>query len=203
MDRDLTDKQRAVLEAIQEFWGRTGVAPSLADLAAKLQVSRATVHEHLGLLKQKGYLDHIVGAGRTWRPTAAVPQGSVRRVPLVGRVAAGQPILAAENIEGWVTVESAPEGSDYFALRVRGDSMIDGGILDGDTVIVRQQAVAEDGDIVVALVGEEEATVKKLKRCGERVQLVAMNCAYQPIDLPAERVRIQGKVVGLQRSMHP
>jgi len=108
---------------------------------------------------------------------------------------------SSENIEGWVTVESAPEGSDYFALRVRGDSMIDGGILDGDTVIVRQQAVAEDGDIVVALVGEEEATVKKLKRCGERVQLVAMNCAYQPIDLPAERVRIQGKVVGVRRSL--
>lgn len=201
MDRDLTDKQRAVLEAIQEFWDRTGVAPSLADLAARLQVSRATIHEHLGLLKQKGYLEHIERAGRTWRPKAAVPHGSLRRVPIVGRVAAGQPILAAENIEGWVAVEDAPEGADYFALRVRGDSMIDGGILDGDMVIVRQQAVAEDGDIVVALVAEEEATVKKLKKCGERVQLVAMNRAYQPIDLPAESVRIQGKVVGVRRSL--
>ena len=201
MDRDLTDRQRAVLEAIQEYWGSTGVAPSLADLAAKLEVSRATVHEHVGLLRDKGHLDHVVGIGRTWRPKAVVLPGSMRRVPLVGRVAAGQPILAAENIEGWVAVEDVPEGSDYFALRVRGDSMIDGGILDGDTVIVRHQAVAEDGDIVVALVGEEEATVKKLKRCGERVRLVAMNHAYQPIDLPAERVRIQGKVVGVRRSL--
>jgi len=201
MDRDLTDKQRAVLEAIQEFWGRTGVAPSLADLAATLGVSRATVHEHIGLLKDKGHLDHIVRAGRTWRPKAAVPPGSMRRVPLVGRVAAGQPILAAENIEGWIAVEEVPEGAAYFALRVHGDSMIEGGILDGDTVIVRQQVVAEDGDIVVALVDEEGATVKKLKKCGERVQLVAMNHAYQPIDLPAERVRVQGKVVGLRRRM--
>jgi len=201
MDRELTDRQRAVLEAIQEYWGRTGIAPSLADLAARLGVSRAPIHEHVGLLRDKGFLDHVVGIGRTWRPKAAVPTGSVRRVPLVGRVAAGQPILAAENIEGWVAVEDAAEGADCFALRVRGDSMVDGGILDGDTVIVRQQAVAEDGDIVVALVGEEEATVKKLKKCGERVQLVAMNRAYRPIDLPAENVRIQGKVVGVRRSL--
>jgi repressor LexA len=122
-------------------------------------------------------------------------------VPLVGRVAAGQPILAAENIEGWLAVEDVPEGANYFALRVRGDSMIEGGILDGDTVIVRQQAVAEDVDVVVALVGDEEATVKKLKKCGERMQLVAMNRAYQPLDVPADRVRIQGKVVAVRRSL--
>jgi repressor LexA len=201
MDHALTDRQRAVLEAIQAFWGRTGVAPSLADLAATLGVSRATVHEHVGLLKKKGHLDHIERAGRTWRPKAAVLPGNLRRVPLVGRVAAGQPILAAENVEGWIAVEDAPEGVDFFALRVRGDSMIEGGILDGDTVIVRHQAIADDGDIVVALVGEEEATVKKLRKDGARVQLVAMNRTYPPIDLPAERVRIQGKVVGLRRRL--
>jgi len=201
MDRDLTEKQRAVLVAIEEYWSRAGVAPSLADLASALQVSRATVHEHVIILKRKGHLEHIERAGRTWRPKAAVPHGNMRRVPLVGRVAAGQPILAEENIEGWIAVESLPGGADYFALRVRGDSMIEAGILDGDTVIVRQQAVAEDGDIVVALIGEEEATVKKLRRHGEHVQLVAMNRAYAPIDEPAARVRIQGRVVGVRREI--
>ena len=200
MAQELTDKQKKVLKMVQAYWTEFSVSPSLADLAAKLGVRRSTVHQHLLALKKKGYLEHMEGAGRTWRPTAE-PASNTLKIPLVGRVAAGLPILAKENIDDWITVGDLAASDQHFALRVCGDSMIEGGILDGDIVIARQQQVAENGDIVIALVNDNEATVKKFHREGDTVRLLAMNPKYQPIVLRGDRIQIQGKVVGLRRRL--
>jgi len=176
----LPSRQQAVLEVIQTFWQEHGVAPSLADVARTLGVSRQTIHEHFRALQRKGLLDNLDGVARSWRPTTP-HQKETSRVPIVGQVAAGQPIFAEENIEGWITVDNARPSDTLFALHVCGDSMIDAGILDGDLVVVRQQQDANDGDIVVALVDDETATVKKLRRSGGEVRLLAMNPAYDPI----------------------
>jgi len=201
MAQGLTDKQRGVLEAIRAFWDAHGVSPSLMDLAAYLGVQPPTVHQHVRALKRKGYLEHVAGRSRSWRLAGRVPQESSRRIPVVGRVAAGQPILAQENVEGFITVDNVKQHDTLFALRVKGRSMVDGGILDGDLVIVRQQPTADEGDIVVALVHGEEATVKKFHRRHRHVVLVPMNCEESPIFVRGDHVHIQGKVIGVWRSM--
>lgn len=201
MAQEPTDKQREVLAAIEQYSEEFGVAPSLADLAAALGVSRATVHEHIGGLKRKGYLANVDGVGRSWRSTLRGSSTS-RRIPIVGRVAAGAPILAQENIEGWLTIDGTSEHDTLFALRVQGDSMIDAGILDGDLVIVRQQEAANDGEIIVALIDDQEATVKKLQRDNGQVRLVAMNRKYDPIVVsPPQTLRVRGRVIGVRRDL--
>lgn len=200
MMSSLPPRQLNVLQVIQSYWHEHGVAPSLADIAQALGLSRQTVHEHVQALRKKGYLDHVEGVGRSWKPTETAEPDS-RRIPVVGRVPAGQPVFAHEDIEGWITVDDAPASVTLFALRVRGDSMTGAGILDGDLVVVRQQGAADSGDVVVALVDDEDATVKKLERQGGMVRLVAMNPAYEPIEAPGERVRVLGKVVGIRRDL--
>jgi repressor LexA len=150
-------------------------------------------------IKRKGALVHVEGQSRSWRPTSVVSGHAERRIPIVGQVAAGAPLLAQENIDGWLTVSNVREGQTVFALHVRGDSMTGAGILDGDLVIVRQQPVAEDGDIVLALIDEQDATIKRLRRHGDRVTLQPENPAHEPLTLPADRVQLQGKVIGLRR----
>ena len=202
MPHPLPSRQQAVLEVIQAFWQEHGVAPSLADVARTLGVSRQTVHEHFRALQRKGLLDNLDGVARSWRPTTPAPEDT-SRVPVVGQVAAGLPIFAEENIEGWITVDDARPSDTLFALHVRGDSMIDAGILDGDLVVVRQQDTADDGDIVVALVDDESATVKKLQRQDGDVRLLAMNPAHPPLTVAGDRVRIQGRVIGVRRDLRP
>jgi repressor LexA len=201
MVQGLTDKQREVLEAIQAFWDEHGVSPSLLDLADHLGVQPPTVHQHVHALKNKGYLEHIAGRSRTWKPAAGVPQEGTRRVPVLGRVAAGAPILAQENVEGYITVDDVKPHDTLFGLRIVGESMIDGGIFEGDVVIVRQQATANEGDIVVALIRGEDATVKKFHRQHRHVVLVPMNCRLSPTVVPGDHVHIQGKVIGVWRRM--
>lgn len=135
------------------------------------------------------------------RPVAGEWCSESTRVPIVGRVAAGEPVFAQENIEGWIVVDDMPAIAPLFALRVRGDSMTGAGILDGDLVVVRQQSDADDGDTVVALVDDEDATVKRIKRRGGMIHLVAMNPAFGPIVVSGDRVRVQGKVVGVRRNL--
>ena len=201
MAQEPTDKQREVLAAIEQYSEEFGVAPSLADLGAALGVSRATVHEHIGGLKRKGYLANVDGVGRSWRSTLRGSSTS-RRIPIVGRVAAGAPILAQENIEGWLTIDGTSEHDTLFALRVQGDSMIDAGILDGDLVVVRQQEAANDGDIVVALIDRQDATVKKLERDAGTVRLVPMNSKHDPIVIsPPRTLHVQGRVIGVRRDI--
>jgi repressor LexA len=199
---DLTPRQEAILEFIRRAVADRGYPPSVREIgeAVGLQ-SPSSVHAQLAGLAEKGYLAKDADRPRALRVKA--PGGNatpvrVREVPVLGRIAAGAPLLAEQNVEDTIAVdeEFATRGN-LFALHVRGDSMIGAGIFDGDTVIVREQASAEEGEIVAALVDEEEATVKRLSRKGGKVRLLAENDAYDPI--VADQVRVLGKVVAVFR----
>ena len=204
--RGLTKRQQLVLEFIQESIQENGFPPTLREIGAHFGIrSTNGVNDHLLALQRKGYLRRQDMKSRALRPTASAT-GVPREVPLVGRVAAGQPLLAIENLEGTLRVDSSllpGEGGNYFALRVRGESMIGAGILDGDIVFVRQQEEAASGTIVVAMVGDE-ATVKTLYRDGERLRLQPSNPAVAPIVVGRDdgrTLRILGIVVGVYRKV--
>jgi repressor LexA len=204
---DLTKRQQEIFDFIKRYSAKNGYPPTVRDIGKAVGLaSSSTVHAHLANLEKLGLLrrdptkpraiellDRAVESMRS----AVRPAG----VPLVGSVAAGQPILAEENIEEYVDVPAAAGGEDGdFVLRVRGDSMIDAGILEGDFVVVRPQEVAADGEIVVALVGEEaEATVKRFFHEADHVRLQPENQTMEPIR--SKDVRVLGKVVGLYRSV--
>jgi repressor LexA len=201
--RELTRRQEQVLDFIRSEIHRQGYPPSVREIGEAVGLSSSsTVHSHLSALETKGFIRRDPSKPRAlevldFRDTeAAIDYGRVRAVPLVGQVAAGEPILAAENIESTMSlpVEMADEAT--FILRVRGDSMIDAGILDGDHIVVRQQTAASNGDIVVAMI-EDEATVKRFYREADRVRLQPENATMEPIY--ATDVQILGKVVALFR----
>ena len=204
--RGLTKRQQLVLEFIQESIQQNGFPPTLREIGAHFGIrSTNGVNDHLLALQRKGYLRRQDMKSRALRPTASAG-GVPREVPLIGRVAAGQPLLAIENLEGTLRVDEGLLPGDsgrYFALRVRGDSMVGAGILDGDIVFVRQQEEASSGTIVVAMVGDE-ATVKTLIREGERLRLQPANPAVAPIVMGREdgrTLRILGAVVGVYRKL--
>jgi repressor LexA len=207
--RELTERQREVLGFIRTFTGRHGVPPTVREIGAKFQVTPRAAFDHLRALERKGALQRRVSAGRTSRAlTIAGPAtGGYHAVPILGRIAAGLPLLAEENREGDLPVAASAlpgGGEDVFALRVRGESMIDAHICDGDLVLVRRQESAQPSDIVVALLGhggDEEATVKRYFRDGERVVLKPEHPTMAPIVVdPREReVRVLGKVIGVLR----
>jgi repressor LexA len=210
--RELTGRQREVLAFIRSFTTRHGVPPTVREIGDKFKVTPRAAFDHLRALERKGMLQRRHSAGRTSRALTLTESGAgagFRAVPVLGRVAAGAPLLAAENREGELPFASTAlpnGGEDVFALRVRGDSMIDAHICDGDLVLVRRQETAQSNDIVVAMVvseatGEGEATVKRYLRDGARVVLKPENPTMSPIVLdPKERgLRILGKVIGLLR----
>ncbi|MBI5502149.1 MAG: transcriptional repressor LexA [Deltaproteobacteria bacterium] len=204
--RGLTKRQQLVLEFIQESIQENGFPPTLREIGAHFGIrSTNGVNDHLLALQRKGYLRRQDMKSRALRPTASAGSAP-REVPLIGRVAAGQPLLAIENLEGTLRVDATLLPGDsgrFFALRVRGDSMIGAGILDGDIVFVRQQEEAASGTIVVAMVGDE-ATVKTLIREGERLRLQPANPAVTPIIVGRDdgrTLRILGAVVGVYRKL--
>ncbi len=206
--RELTDRQRQVLEYIRAEIHRRGFPPSVREIGAAVGLSSSsTVHSHLAALEAKGFIRRDPSKPRAlevfdYRDTErAVDYGQVHAVPLVGQVAAGQPILAAENIEATLPLPAELASEDTFILRVRGESMIDAGILDGDFVVVRQQRTADNGDIVVAMI-DEEATVKRYFREGSRIRLQPENPSMEPIyaDQHAD-FAVLGKVVALFRRL--
>ena len=168
-----SDKREKIMEFLREFTAQNGYAPSIREImqAVGLQ-STATVHYHLKSLNESGEISIDGGKNR------AISVVQTKGVPIIGVVTAGQPILAVENIEGYIPWE---QDEECFALRVRGDSMIEAGIFDGDKVIVRPQQTADHGQIVVALL-EDEATVKRLHRKDGEIWLMPENPAYQPIN---------------------
>ena len=211
--RELTGRQREVLGFIRTFSARNGVPPTVREIGDKFRVTPRAAFDHLRALERKGMLQRRPSAGRTSRALTlaegAGPQAD-RTVPILGRIAAGQPILAVENREGEIPIAASAlqnRGEDVFALRVHGESMIDAHICDGDLVLVRRQDSAQPNDIVVALVesgaGDDEATVKRFQRDGERVVLKPEHPTMAPIVVdPRERsVRILGKVIGLLRGI--
>jgi repressor LexA len=179
---------------MRSYWSAHGVPPSISILAKQIGSSKATTYEHLLALKKKGFLDHIERAGRTWRLNS-------QSIPLLGRVAAGVPILAAENVDEYIEFNAPSMHDSYFALRVFGESMIDAHILNGDIVILRKQCTAQNGDIVVAMVDNEEATVKEFQNRNEHICLVAKNPSFKTLELEPERVQILGKVVEIRRKI--
>ncbi|HEY3099992.1 MAG TPA: transcriptional repressor LexA [Methylomirabilota bacterium] len=208
--RELTGKQREVLAFIRTFVGKHGLPPTVREIGDRFKVTPRAAFDHLRALERKGALQRRPSAGRTSR--ALTPAEPVARtshaVPILGRVAAGQPLFASENREGELHIAPASlpgRGEDLFALRVRGDSMISAHICDGDLVLVRRQDSAAPNDIVVALVesesGEGEATVKRFSREGERVVLKPEHPTMAPIIVDPRHtpVRILGKVVGVLR----
>lgn len=208
--RELTARQGEVLGFIRAFIARHGLPPTVREIGDKFKVTPRAAFDHLRALERKGMLERRASAGRTSRalmPRDTPRPGAYRSVPVLGRIAAGQPLLAEENREGELPVAAAAlpgRGEDVFALRVRGDSMIEAHICDGDLVLVRRQDSAQPNDIVVALVQSasgDEATVKRFFRDGPRVVLKPEHPTMTPIVVdPREReVRILGKVVGLLR----
>ena len=193
---DLTPRQRQILAMIREWVDEHGYPPTMREIAAAVGLaSPSSVAHQLDVLKEKGYLKR----GSRGSRAVDVRTGSDAdvRVPLLGAIAAGTPILADEQVEDELTLPFSLVGrGPLFALRVKGDSMIDAAICDGDLVVVRQEQTADNGDIVAALL-DGEATVKVLRRTPEGVQLVPRNEAYSVI--PADDATILGKVVSVLR----
>ncbi|MGE0795101.1 MAG: transcriptional repressor LexA, partial [Acidimicrobiia bacterium] len=208
-DDELTDRQRAILDFIVAEQRDRGFPPSVREIGEAVGLtSPSTVHSHLATLQRRGYLLRDPSKPRAievrYDPAsgATMDRRPVHHIPLVGDVAAGTDVLASENVEELVPVPADFTGEGtLFMLRVRGDSMIDAGILDGDHVVVRQQAEARDGDIVVAGIPGEEATVKTFRREADEIVLLPSNTRLTPLRFPADEVTVFGKVVTVLRRL--
>jgi repressor LexA len=198
----LTKRQKEILDFLEEFLDENGYPPSFEEIAHHFgYTSLATVHEHLENLKQKGYIRKSYNASRS---IELVPMGlrvAAVELPLLGQVAAGQPIEAIEDQETVAVPEDfLARGGQHYVLRVSGNSMIDEQIRDGDYVIVNSRNTAHNGEMVVALVHGDSATVKKFYREGDgRVRLQPANVTMQPMYFRGDDVRVQGIVVGVIR----
>ena len=206
---DLTKRQQEIYDFIRKYSAKYGYPPTVRDIGKAVGLaSSSTVHAHLANLEKIGRLRRDPSKPRAIELLDKAMDAAVEGVrsivspdslPLLGSVAAGQPILAEENIEEYVPVPSFAGGGDGdYLLRIRGDSMKDAGIVEDDLVVVHQQDTAQQGDIVVALLGEE-ATVKRYFRESGRIRLQPENAAMEPIY--AKHVRILGKVVGVFRAL--
>lgn len=210
----LSRMQQKVYDYLQGFIADRGYPPSVREIGEALDLrSPSTVHFHLKHLAELGYIEKDAGKGRAitlTRPAAPAPQPALsaaapapaeeeprrNQIPVLGHVAAGSPILAEECVEDYLTFDTGGRDGEFFALRVRGYSMKDAGILPDDLVVVQQQPTAQNGEIVVALLGEE-ATVKRLKRQNGRVWLMPENEEFSPID--GTEAQIMGRVRAVVR----
>ena len=203
MNNSLSEKQQNVLEYLKQSIDEKGYAPSVRDICKDVGIkSTSTVHAYLKKLTALGFIEMDNTISRSIRlpePIRQLGGSDLVEVPIVGQVAAGSPILAQENIEDTFTVSSAyTKNSTVFMLKVKGDSMIEAGILEGDLILVKQQATANNGDIVVAVM-EDEATVKTYYKEKDRIRLQPENSTMDPI-IVYEDIIIAGKVIGLFRS---
>jgi repressor LexA len=205
----LTPRQRQILEIIESYMRDRGYPPSVRDIGEAVGLtSPSTVHTHLKALQRHGYLRRDPTKPRAievrWDPNsdAVIERRPARHVPLVGDVAAGTDVLAQENVEELLPLPADFTGDgDLFMLRVRGDSMIEAGILDGDYVVARAQDHADKGDVVVAGIPGEEATVKTFSRTRDKILLLPANARLEPREFPAHEVEVFGKVVTVLRRL--
>jgi repressor LexA len=208
-DHALTARQRQILDCIDASMRDRGYPPSVREIGETVGLgSPSTVHSHLSTLQRLGYLRRDPSKPRAievrFDPSsgAAVERRPVRHIPLLGEVAAGTDVLAHENVEEVVPVPADLTGDgDLFMLKVRGDSMVGAGILDGDFVVVRSQAEARNGEIVVAGIPGEEATVKTYERSGDQVTLIPSNERLSPMVFSAGEVQLFGRVVTVLRRL--
>ena len=225
----LTRKQRDLLEFIHARVQRDGVPPSFDEMKEALDLrSKSGIHRLITALEERGFIrrlahraraleilkmpeamekpgfaPRVIKGDRTDPPRGAMPiEAAAMEVPLMGRIAAGTPIEAISEVSSHVAVpqQMMRSGRSHYALEVRGDSMIEAGINDGDIVVIEEGAVAENGDIVVALVEGQEATLKRLRRKAGMIALEAANPAYETRVFRDDQVAVQGKLVGLIRS---
>ena len=191
----LSNMQKKIYDYIVACVREQGYPPSVREIGEAVGLkSPSTVHFHLKHLDEAGVIEKGAGKGRAI--TLTTPPIPEDRVPVVGNVAAGSPILAEECIEDYLTFDTGGRSEEYFALRVRGESMLNAGILPGDLVVVRRQPTANNGEIVVALI-EDEATVKRLSLRNGQIWLMPENDAYTPID--GSNAQILGKVAAVVR----
>lgn len=206
---DLTKRQQEIFDFIRRYSAKYGYPPTVRDIGKAVGLaSSSTVHAHLANLEKLGLLRRDPSKPRAIEMLDRAVSGAVESVrsivasdalPLVGSVAAGQPVLAEENVEAYVSVPEIAGGAEgAYLLRIRGESMKEAGIIEGDLVVVRPQDTAADGEIVVALLGEE-ATVKRFFREADHIRLQPENEAMEPIR--SREVKVLGRVVGLLRSV--
>ncbi|MBV8148300.1 MAG: transcriptional repressor LexA [Candidatus Eremiobacteraeota bacterium] len=200
-DKPATERQRRILQAIGEFTSERGYPPSVREIGERVGLSSSsTIHAHLKALEKRGLISRDPTKPRALRSEVGGAVRDAMVVPIVGKVAAGLPITASENIEGEFVLPSAfvPKASDAFMLRVQGDSMIEAAILDGDLIVVRPQKTAQNGEVVVAMM-DGEATVKRFYREEDRIRLQPENKGMAPIY--ASDVEIIGRVEAVVRRL--
>ncbi len=204
--RDLTDKQQAILDFIETFHCRENVPPTVYEIAENFDIKPATSFAHIRALMRKGYLNRTSKARSiTLLQSHMTPNYKPHMtIPVLGKISAGLPLLSAENVDEMVCIDPTMLRREYnsgslFALRIKGDSMKDAGILDGDMVIAVQKE-AKKGDIVIALI-EDESTIKYLYFRDDLIELRPANPAYKPQLYPARSVQIQGVMTGLIRTL--
>ncbi|HLV89274.1 MAG TPA: transcriptional repressor LexA [Candidatus Sulfotelmatobacter sp.] len=202
----ITRRQRQVYDFISRFVAENGYSPSFEEIGKGLELSSlATVHKHVTNLEKKGLLTRDYNRSRSidllppkGRLKQAMSVNTAIVLPLMGRIAAGQPIEAVPNQET-ISLADFVRSKEVFVLEVRGESMQDEHIVDGDYVLVEKTRTAHNGDIVVALVDQNDATLKRLYREGENIRLQPSNANMKPIIVPADSVDVQGRVIGVLR----
>jgi len=209
MSEALTPRQREILNVISTSMQERGYPPSVREIGEAVGLnSPSTVHNHLNTLQKMGFLRRDPTKPRALEvrfdtnSEVAMERRPSRHVPLIGEVAAGTGLLAQQNVEDLIPLPTDFTGEgELFMLRVRGDSMIDAGILDGDFVVARQQQTADNGDIVVAGIPGDEATVKTFKKSGNKITLVPSNPTMEPMVFTSDEVSVFGKVVTVMRRL--
>jgi len=205
----LTRRQKEVYDFLAQFVEKHGYSPSFEEIGEGLGLSSlATVHKHVSNLEEKGLLkrdynrsrsiDLVKPKGRMRQMVSAPAVGQDLALPLLGRIAAGRPVEAVENPES-ISLADFTRSKDVYVLQVKGESMQDEHIVDGDYVLVEKTDVSRDGEIVVALVNGSDATLKRIYTEGDKIRLQPSNAAMQPIVVPASCVQIQGRVIGVLR----
>jgi repressor LexA len=196
----LTKRQREILDYLNDFIQQHGYAPSLEEIGRRFGLSSlATVHKHLTNLQEKGFIKRAWNRSRSVELMPTRTGGRAVELPMLGYVAAGVPIEAVAGTETIAVPEDLVGRRDTYVLRVRGDSMIDEQIRDGDFVVVEDRRTADNGEMVIALLGGAEVTMKKFYRDANRIRLQPANPAMQPIVVDPHQVQIQGVVVGVMR----
>src|SRR5574341_773168 len=207
----LTSRQREILEFIRHFMVQAGYPPTVREIGAHFGFVPRSVFDHLKALERKGYLRRVASKSRSLQildapgvsHSAPRPPGAFRELPILGRVAAGEPLLSEQNVEGTLTISRDwVNGDDAFLLKVQGESMIGAHILPGDYAVVRRQTTAENGDIAVALVNDE-ATIKRVYLKKDLIVLQPENPAMPPIQVRRgdKSIQIVGKVIGILRRL--
>jgi repressor LexA len=210
----LTAKQRELLLFVQKRLGESGVSPSFDEMREALALkSKSGVHRLISALEERGFIRRLPNRARALevvklpessapaaaRPVVPAPANDTIEIPLHGRIAAGTPIEALQGSEGFSVPAALLGPGEHYALEVSGDSMVEQGILDGDFALIRKVDTARDGEIVVALIDNEEATLKTYRREGRIIRLDPANSRYEPQRYDEERVKIQGRLSGLIR----